>query len=348
MPNNIADQLFGYDPNALAQQQDAEAIRYASMSPMQQANYAIYRGAAGLTGAGMEAAGYQPKGKITDEIRSMVLQNINQNDPTELLKGARLLNQMGDTKGATLLYQNARDLDSNVTVIGTSGGYPVYANKDGNNQYIWKDGQKIPFSGRLDMKSDSGSGRAMPASIYDKMTNMAESLNKSTQIQLDTAAWAKKIREGKLNLGLIENVSGKLAVKAGIGGAQAVELANFVTFIEELRGNKLLLAKGTQTATDAQQMLDQIVSSVSDPKYVVTRMDAIGKNAGEAARIAKLNLSAYKRNYGDEAFNIEDYTSKSSAYDVDASESLKPTKSGASSDLAALAKAELERRKKGK
>lgn len=341
---NLIGNMFGVDPNQLAQQRyDAQrqaALQYAQLDPFERANMGMYQAGGNLVSAGAGMMGVKAPGEAQAEKRQSILNRIDMTNPEHLMKGAELANQEGDTQLAYFLVNNARQMKSEaskqaleaarakeltdrepategIKQVGTSNGVPVYY--DSKGQYTFVNGQRVPFTGKIDMseKGDrQGSGRPMPPSALNKMTEHADFLNSSSQMEQDTKAWADKIKAGKLNLSLLDNVSGKLEVKAGIGGQEAVELANFATYIEELRGNKLLLAKGTQTATDAKQMLDQIVSSTTNPKYVLARLNALWKNAAEKSRVSKMHLNQYKRTYKDEAFDPESYTAKTSAYEM--------------------------------
>ena len=108
----IVQSLFGVTPEMYQQSQqaraDAQALQYAQLSPFQQANYAIGRGANILGGAiGRGLGGEDPElARIT--ARQQISRQINYNDPTSIAKGVEMLSQVGDTQGAMMLADVGR------------------------------------------------------------------------------------------------------------------------------------------------------------------------------------------------------------------------------------------------
>ena len=80
----IVQSLFGVTPQSYqqAQQQraDAQAFQYAQMSPFQQANYAIGRGANMLGGAAASAFGVQDPELQRITMRQQIAGKLNPND----------------------------------------------------------------------------------------------------------------------------------------------------------------------------------------------------------------------------------------------------------------------------
>ena len=109
---DIVQSLFGITPEMYQQSQqaraDAQALQYAQLSPFQQANYAIGRGANILGGAiGRGLGGEDPElARIT--ARQQISRQINYNDPTSISKGVEMLSQVGDTQGAMMLADVGR------------------------------------------------------------------------------------------------------------------------------------------------------------------------------------------------------------------------------------------------
>lgn len=101
----IVQSLFGVTPEMYQQQQaaqaDARALQFARMSPFEQANFAIGRGASQLVGA---LGGQDPElQRIT--MRQQIAQQINYSDPASMQQGVLALQQAGDTQGAMQLQQ---------------------------------------------------------------------------------------------------------------------------------------------------------------------------------------------------------------------------------------------------
>jgi hypothetical protein len=109
---DIVQSLFGVTPEMYQQSQqaraDQQAAQYAQMSPFQQANYAIGRGANMLGGAIGGALGGQDPQLALITARQQISKQINYADPASIAKGVDMLSQVGDTQGAMMLADVAR------------------------------------------------------------------------------------------------------------------------------------------------------------------------------------------------------------------------------------------------
>jgi len=112
----IVQSLFGVTPEMYQQSQqaqaDAQALQYAKLSPFEQANYAIGRGATMLGGAiGRGLGGQDPElARIT--MRQQIAGQINFADPKSIFQGVELLRQANDTQGAMMLADAGRKAES--------------------------------------------------------------------------------------------------------------------------------------------------------------------------------------------------------------------------------------------
>lgn len=103
---DIVPTLFGITPEMYQQSQqaraDAQALQYAQLTPFQQANYAIGRGANMLGGAiGRGLGGEDPElARIT--ARQQIARQINPNDPASIKQGIEAL-APNDPQGASSL-----------------------------------------------------------------------------------------------------------------------------------------------------------------------------------------------------------------------------------------------------
>jgi hypothetical protein len=91
---------------------DQQALQYAQLSPFQQANYAVGRGANILGGAiGRGLGGEDPElARIT--MRQQISGQINYADPASIAKGVEMLQQAGDGQGAMMLADVYRKAES--------------------------------------------------------------------------------------------------------------------------------------------------------------------------------------------------------------------------------------------
>ena len=109
---DIVQSLFGVTPElyqqAQAQRAAEQALQYAQLSPFQQANFAIGRGAYQLAGA---LGGTDPQLQMIST-RNSIARQINYNDPESIMQGVQRLTQAGDTVGAMQLADVARKMES--------------------------------------------------------------------------------------------------------------------------------------------------------------------------------------------------------------------------------------------
>jgi hypothetical protein len=112
----IVQSLFGVTPEMYQQNQqaqaDQQALQYAKLSPFEQANFAIGRGATMLGGAiGRGLGGEDPElARVT--ARQQISRQINYADPASIAKGVEMLSAAGDTQGAMMLADVVRKAES--------------------------------------------------------------------------------------------------------------------------------------------------------------------------------------------------------------------------------------------
>ena len=97
---DIVQSLFGITPEMYQQSQqaraDAQALQYAQLTPFQQANYGISRGANMLAGAiGQSLGGEDPMRKRIEQ-RQQILQQIDITNPASMARGVDLFSRIGD------------------------------------------------------------------------------------------------------------------------------------------------------------------------------------------------------------------------------------------------------------
>lgn len=105
----IVQSLFGVTPQMYQQQQqqraDAQALQFAQLTPFQQANFAIGRGANMLGGAIGGALGGQDPELQRITARQQIAQQIDLTDPASIQQGMTMLRDAGDTVGLQQLAQ---------------------------------------------------------------------------------------------------------------------------------------------------------------------------------------------------------------------------------------------------
>ncbi len=124
MAADIVPSLFGLTPEMYQQSQqaraDQQALQYAQLTPFQQANYAIGRGANMLGGAiGRGLGGEDPElARIT--MRQQIAGRINPNDPVSIKQGIEAL-APNDPQGAMMLQREYQRLLESNALVGQRG-----------------------------------------------------------------------------------------------------------------------------------------------------------------------------------------------------------------------------------
>jgi hypothetical protein len=121
----IVQSLFGVTPESYqqAQQQraDAQALQFAQLSPFQQANFAIGRGANMLGGAIGGALGGQDPELQRATMRQQIARQLNPGDPASIQQAIAMLQQSGDAEGAMMLQGEYRKLQESGALIAQRG-----------------------------------------------------------------------------------------------------------------------------------------------------------------------------------------------------------------------------------
>jgi hypothetical protein len=112
----IVQSLFGVTPEMYQQSQqaraDQQAMQYARLSPFEQANYAIGRGANMLGGAVARGLGGEDPELARITMRQQIAGQINFANPKSIFQGVELLRQANDSQGAMMLADAGRKAES--------------------------------------------------------------------------------------------------------------------------------------------------------------------------------------------------------------------------------------------
>lgn len=118
MATSVTQSLFGMTPEALQAQRDAmlnkQAFEFAQMTPMQQAQMGLFRGASQL-GTGLAGLmGYQDPEMQRIKARQGLLGGIDMSDPAALRQAAQQAQQSGDFAAAQELVTRAVSLETSM------------------------------------------------------------------------------------------------------------------------------------------------------------------------------------------------------------------------------------------
>lgn len=164
---DIVPSLFGLTPEMYQQQQsravDEAALQYAQLTPFQQAQFAIGRGAYGLAGAIGGALGAEdPQLKLISQ-RNAIAKQIDPTNPESMVQGIRALSQAGDAVGAMQLTAELRKLQSKMaqTFQSTAAGQASLAQAS-------KSQAEIDEINRQQLVFNAITGKAPPAAAPAK------------------------------------------------------------------------------------------------------------------------------------------------------------------------------------
>jgi hypothetical protein len=117
----IVQSLFGVTPEMYQQNQqamaDRQALQFAQLTPFQQANFAIGRGANMLGGAVAGALGAQDPELQRITARQQIARQIDLTNPESIQQGMAMLQQAGDTVGLQQLAQIFRQQQESGALI---------------------------------------------------------------------------------------------------------------------------------------------------------------------------------------------------------------------------------------
>jgi hypothetical protein len=120
----IVQSLFGVTPEMYQQNQqaqaDQQALQYAKLSPFEQANFAIGRGATMLGGAIGRGLGGEDPELARISMRQQIARQINPNQPESIKRGIEAL-APNDPQGAMMLQREYQRLLESNALVGQRG-----------------------------------------------------------------------------------------------------------------------------------------------------------------------------------------------------------------------------------
>lgn len=114
----------------------------------------------------------------------------------------------------------------------------------------------------------------------------------------NAAEWSKKLREGKVPVTPLGKTEAFLRNKTGFSDEPSRELGLYNTFIEKMRNDLLLLAKGVQTEGDAKRALNAITAAGNDPVLLADAMEKAAAVSEKGAKLERDKVNLIRQNYG--------------------------------------------------
>lgn len=139
--------------------------------------------------------------------------------------------------------------------------------------------------------------KPMPASVTKLQNDLLGELNIAGTIKADMNAIVKAVDSGKLNLGMVENVISQTRQAIGKSSPNSRNYETFVNSLKKLRNDSLRLNKGTQTEGDAIRAWDEIMTNLTDEKFVSKRLKEVSLINDRAAAAKNIQIDQMRSEY---------------------------------------------------
>jgi predicted 2-oxoglutarate/Fe(II)-dependent dioxygenase YbiX len=185
----------------------AQAMQYARLDPMQQAQYSLYMGGQQLGGAiGGALGGVDPQLQLIS-MRNAISKQINMRDPESYFKAATLANQAGDREFATSLVDAGTKIESTMSQVELR---KAQAQKAKNAQQA---------------QTDSAQKRAAVSDLEQKLAT--DPTYKPTAQEIASVRWI--VANESKNRTQIDPVTGQLYIIEGLNIQDAApNIANYL------------------------------------------------------------------------------------------------------------------------
>ena len=336
MATDIVQSLFGVTPQAYQQAQqdraDAQALQYARLSPFEQANFAIGRGATGLASALGGALGGQDPQLQMISARQAISKQIDYNDPTSIQRGVQALSQAGDTQGAMMLADVARQAQSEIAQTGQRSAAATASLAAANRERL----QGVPNDIQLAREMAGLQERidilaAQPASPERDMALRVTS-GQLSQLERLTTKEVKGPGFGTDREAVAAEVYGKVfgdltqAEKAAVnkrveeeGGRKAaagavkvyppgapVAQKDWMDFTQKVLSNDPVMTRTSTIISDAPNAIDIIRSSTTNDISAAALPGALARLTGEGKNMSNQDVARFARTGGLEDRLVQD------------------------------------------
>lgn len=212
-----------------------------------------------------------------------------QNSPDALLTDSRVRSEGAANRGVTMRGQNLADARG----------------REGNAITMMK----------LDAKNNPAGqpAKPMPAAALKMQQEDLDAIGTNSGINADLGAVVKQIKDGKINLGPVNNVWNATKNYIGSSDEESRNLNSFKATLEKMRNDSLRLNKGVQTEGDAVRAWNEILSSINDPELVTQRLEEVQKINDRAVNIRKMNVENIRNNYNQPSLDTTGYETQPAA-----------------------------------
>lgn len=243
-----------------------------------------------------------------------------------LKKGARLYGNTRSSESSNPIQlaqaagefqgQDATQYVQDKIIAGDIKGASAYnqGSKLGNEIKDSENVSRIVAQSRVESGSGRGKqGGKLPVGALRLQQDELDAIGTASSINSDMGALSKQIDEGKIKLGLVENLKSQSKNYLGSSDESSRNFASLKSSLEKMRNDSLRLNKGVQTEGDSVRAWNELFQNLNDTGTVKQRLGEIQKINQRAVYLRKMNLQAIRSNYGLENIDTEGFEKQPAA-----------------------------------
>lgn len=162
-----------------------------------------------------------------------------------------------------------------------------------------------PDTNELVPNPNSSSSKPLPVGALKLQDDLTAEIGGFKNVASDATNWAKKIRSGEVPLAPSGKIEAFVRNRIGASDEASRNVGGFNTFLEKMRNDLLMLAKGVQTEGDANRALKAIAAAGNDPALMADAMEQAAKVQLRGAELSSDRLNKVLKNYGQPALTPE-------------------------------------------
>lgn len=317
MATDIVQSLFGVTPQAYQQAQqdraDAQAMQYAKLSPFEQANFAIGRGATGLASALGGALGGQDPQLQMISARQAISKQINYNDPTSIQQGVRMLSEAGDTQGAMMLADVARQAQSEIAQTGQRQAAGIASLAQAGRERTQASPKEVQLAREVALLTGFEPGTPQYNTAYAEslLEQMAPKEVKGPSFGTDREAVSAEVydkpfasltpaEKAAVNK-RVEEEQGRKAEKGAVKvypPGTPVAQKDWMDFTQKVLSNDPVMVRTSTILSDAPSALDIIRTSETNDISAASLPGALARLTGEGKNMSNQDVLRFARTGG--------------------------------------------------
>lgn len=155
-----------------------------------------------------------------------------------------------------------------------------------------------PDTNEIVPNPNAGPQKPLPVGALNLQDELTAEIGTFENVAKDALSWSEKLRAGRVPLAPAGKMEAWVRNQIGAADEDSMEVAGFNTFLEKMRNDLLLLAKGVQTEGDAKRALRAIAAAGNDPNLMAAAMEQSAKVQKRGAALSTDRLNKVLKNYG--------------------------------------------------